>query len=1073
MLTDRHNPGVKPGVEGEAAAGASPSGRPYAGITPPPLSGGCGMLAAMEQISVSPVFVGRGTETTALSAALDRAVAGRPQAVLIGGEAGVGKTRLLEEFLAGACSESVLTTLGGCLEVGAEGLPYAPLATALRRLHRQLGAELERAAEGMEGHLARLLPDFGETDAEPNDEFGRARLFEHTARLFERLSAERTVVLAVEDLHWSDRSTRELLAYLIRTLHRSRVLIIATYRADDLHRRHPLRPFLAELDRLRTVQRLELARLEHGEVAAQLAGILGTETPDRELVDRIHRRSEGNPFFVEELAGAYQEGCPEGMTDSLRDVLLVRVEALPDETQRVLRIAAEGGSYVEHALLAAVLDEGEEALIEALRTAVGANVLRPDTDCEGYRFRHALVREAVSDDLLPGERYRINRRYATVLEANSALVCADTRPARLANYWYHAHDPARALPAALDAARAARRRNAFAEQLRMLERALGLWEEVSEEVLETTLRPYDWAETYPPCSCDPGTHDDSCDRLQLIDVLAEAVVAARRSGDRDRGLSLSKRALKLVDERQSPERAAWFRMNRSRMLGHLQRAGSDEEIEYAQRLVAGLRPSAVQADVFALAAAHAILGDLTAGDFALAERAVAIAREVGATGVEQHARMTLGTLYSYLGKPEEGLALLADAVEKARPLGAPDVYCRGLNNLASVMLGLGRAAEAETLARQGLEAAGSTGLLANTGAILAGNLAEALIVLGRPDEAAEVLAEWEGDLGFGPFHEFLDRLRGELALERADLTTAAAFLAKARTAGRAAPQPQHELPIVRLAMQIAAREGRPLDARAELLAVLDARAARLAAVDDRLQDGGGCGWLLPVLAEGAGIEADARGLPSADPGRPAVLRRIGEVRARLEPTVPLHLGWARLLEGELARAEGADTPAHWAAAVEVLRTVGPGYPLVLALYRSAETAVAAGRREAAATLLREARELAAARGDRHLRREISRLAERAGLALDGRPGEVRRATAVPEVGEALGLTPRERDVLRLLTLGRTNRGIAEELYISPKTASVHVSNILAKLEVGGRGEAAALAHRLRLFPEPELAPSHV
>ncbi|WP_246192802.1 helix-turn-helix transcriptional regulator [Kitasatospora atroaurantiaca] len=1021
----------------------------------------------MEQISVSPVFVGRGTETTALTAALRRAGEGRPQAVLIGGEAGVGKTRLIEEFLDSACAPTVVTTLGGCLEVGAEGLPYAPLATALRRLHRRLGAELERAAEGMEGHLARLLPDFGATDAEPNDEFSRARLFEHTARLFERLSAERTLVLAVEDLHWSDRSTRELLAYLIRTLHRSRVMIVATYRSDDLHRRHPLRPFLAELDRLRTVQRLELARFGRGEVAEQLAGILGTATPDRELVDRIHRRSEGNPFFVEELATAHQDGCVAGMTDSLRDILLVRVETLPDETQRVLRIAAEGGSYVEHALLAAVLDEGEEPLIEALRNAVGSNVLRPDTDGEGYRFRHALVREAVSDDLLPGERYRINRRYATVLEENSALVCADTRPARLANYWYHAHDPARALPTALDAAREARRRNAFAEQLRMLERALELWDGVPPEVQQDTLRPYDWAETYPPCSCDPGTHDDSCYQLCLVDVLAEAVVAARRSGDRERGLSLAKRALKQVDEQENPERAAWFRMHRSRMLGHLHRSGGDEEIAHALRLVAGLGPSAVQAEVFALAAAHAMLGHPTAADVARAERAVEIAREVGAAGVEQHARMTLGSLYAHFGDPEAGVALLADAVEKCGPLGAADVYCRGLNNLASLLLGLGRAAEAETLARRGLEAAGSTGLLANTGAILTGNLAEALIALGRPTEAAEVLADWVGGPGEGAFHEFLDRLRAELALDQGDVTAAAAFLGRAREAGRIAQQPQHELPRVWLAMRIADRDGRPLDARAELLAALDARVERHAASSGQLADGGS-GWLLPVLAEGAAIEADTRGLPAADLGRPVVLRRIEEAAAGLDPKVPLHIGWARMLEGELARAQGADTPAHWSAAVEALRASGLGYPLVLALYRGAGAAASAGQREAAAGLLREARELAAARADRHLQREIARLAERVGLVLDARPAE---RPAAPEPAETLGLTPRERDVLRLLALGRTNRQIAEELYISPKTASVHVSNILAKLEVGGRGEAAALAHRLRLFPEGELAPT--
>ncbi|MFF2954580.1 AAA family ATPase [Kitasatospora sp. NPDC057965] len=1009
----------------------------------------------MQQTSVSPVFVGRDPELTDLMDALHRAGHGEPQTVLIGGEAGVGKTRLLEEFLRRADDRGVLTTDGGCLEIGAEGLPYAPLATALRRLHRCLGTDLEHAAAGMEGHLARLLPDFGEADGEPNDEYGRARLFEHTTRLFERLGTDRTFVLAVEDLHWSDRSTRELLAYLVRTLHRARVLLVATYRSDDLHRRHPLRPFLAELERLRTVRRLELERFGPGEVAAQLAGILGTAVPDRQLVERVHRRSEGNPFFVEELATALREGGSAGLTDSLRDILLVRVEALDEETQRVLRIAAEGGSCVEHALLAAVLED-EEQLIASLRAAVGANILRPDPDGDGYRFRHALVREAVSDDLLPGERHRINRRFAEALEAEPQLVGADARPARLANYWYHAHDPVRALPTALDAARAARRRNAFAEQLRMLERALELWDEVPAEQLAGTLRPYDWAETYPPCSCDDDRHDEDCDRLCLIDVLAEAVVAARRSGDRERGLSLAKRALQLVDETEHPARAAWFRINRARMLGHLRRSGDEAEIAYAHRLVEPLPPSAVQAEVFALGAGAGMLSNSRPELIALAERAARIAREVGAHTVEQHALMTLGGLRNDLDTdPEAGVAQLAAAVEATRRLGATDLLLRGLNNLASVQRGLGRPEEAVALAREGLDSARRNGLQRNIGAILTGNLAEALLDLGRIDEAELVLAEGDLTSPTGTHAEFLDRLRGDLALLRGDLAGATALLAGARAANRVG-QIQHSVPISRLAVRIAALAGRPLEARAELLAALVEEVPRGYLAD-----------YYPLLVDGAGVEADSRGLPQAGPGRAAVLARIAGAAAGLHPAAPLHHGWARLLEGELARAEGADTPAHWAAAIEWLRRTGLPHPLALALLRAGEAEVLAGRREAGAGLLREARELASARGDAGLRAEIDALAERAGLTLvAGRPAP----SAAPPAGGSFGLTPRERDVLRLLARGRTNRQIAEELYISPKTASVHVSNILGKLAVGGRVEAAALAHRLRLFPE-DLAPA--
>ncbi|WP_232247890.1 helix-turn-helix transcriptional regulator [Kitasatospora azatica] len=1010
-------------------------------------------------MSVSPVFVGRGNELAALTAALRRAAGGAPQALLIGGEAGVGKTRLLEEFLCAAeqGGTGTVTMLGNCLEVGAEGLPYAPLVTALRRLHRRIGPELERAADGLEGHLSRLLPEFGEADTEPNDEYGRARLFEQIALLFERLAAEHPLVLAIEDLHWSDRSTRELLGYLIATLHRSRVLIVATYRTDDLHRRHPLRPFLAELERQRTVQRLELNRFGRQEVAAQLAGILRTEAPDHQLVERIHRRSEGNPFFVEELACSYTGGCAVGMSETLRDILLVRVEALPEATQRVVRIAAEGGSRIEHELLAAVLDGPEDELLDALRTAVGANILQPDKDGEGYRFRHALVREAVSDDLLPGERTRINRRFATVLAAEPGLVHCDEGPARLANYWYHAHDPARALPTALDAARAARRRNAFAEQLSLLERAIELWDEVSEETQKATLRPPDWAETYPPCCCAPGTCEPECDQLQLVDVLAEAVVAARRAGDRDRGLSLAKRALKQVDETENPLRAAWFRMNRAKMLGHLNRAGGDEELAHARRLVEGRAPSAVQADVFSLAAGQAMLHGATEADLVTAERAVAIAREVGATSVELHALMTLGSLYTEFGDPERGIALLRQAIEGARRHAVPDLLTRGLNNLASLFGHLGRAEEAVTLAREGLAVAGRLGLLRNTGAILAGNLAECLLLVGRPAEAAEALAAWKEDSRAEAYDPFLHRLRGELALVNGDLTAAREHLGRSEVSFDR-DQPQHAVPRARLEIDLAGRTGRPLEARSVLLAVLDSPITTRESL------------LLPLLARAAGVEADSRGLPAADQDRPAVLDRIAAELAEQRPVVPLHQGWARLAEAELARAAGVDTAAHWAAAIEPLRATGLPYPLVLALLGAGGAAAAAGDRERAGELLREAAELAARRGDTGLGREIARLADRAGVAralaaTEGAREGARADRSEPGGASAFHLTPRETDVLRLLAEGRTNRQIAEELFISPKTASVHVSNILAKLEVSGRGEAAALAHRLRLFPE--------
>ncbi|MFE6129957.1 ATP-binding protein, partial [Streptomyces sp. NPDC056437] len=397
------------------------------------------MLGTVETMSVSPVFVGRAGELSVLTDALARAAgggasgspAGEPQALLVGGEAGVGKTRLVEEVLAEACRRDAVVAVGGCVEIGADGLPFAPFSTALRALHRQLPEELAAAAAGQEHELARLLPELGERhERSRHDEEGMARLFELTARLLERIATDRTVVLVLEDMHWADASTRHLLAYLFRTLRRGRLVVIATYRSDDVHRRHPLRPFLAELDRMRTVQRIELTRFNRGEVHRQLAGILAAE-PEPPMVDRVFERSDGNAFFVEELARSMADRCPS-LPDSLRDILLVRIEALPEDAQRVARIVAEGGSTVEYGLLFAVARLSEDELIEALRAAVGANILLATPDGDGYRFRHSLAREAVSDDLLPGERSRLNRRYAEALEADPTLVRNEERVMRLA-----------------------------------------------------------------------------------------------------------------------------------------------------------------------------------------------------------------------------------------------------------------------------------------------------------------------------------------------------------------------------------------------------------------------------------------------------------------------------------------------------------------------------------------------------------------------------------------------------------------------------------------------------------------
>ncbi|WP_346098482.1 helix-turn-helix transcriptional regulator [Streptomyces olivaceiscleroticus] len=1140
------------------------------------------MLCGVETRSVSRVFVGRSSELSLLADALTRTTAsGEPQALLIGGEAGVGKTRLIEEFAAAARAAGALVALGGCIEIGSEGLPFAPFSAILRTLHARLPEELAAAVAGQEGELARILPELAEAPGESrDDEHGRARLFELTARLLERLARDRSLVIVVEDLHWSDRSTRELLSYLLHTLHDAGVVLVATYRSDDIHRRHPLRPFLAEVDRMRTVRRAELARFNRDEVRSQMTGITGSE-PEEALVGRVFERSEGNAFFVEELACSIHDGALPGLSDSLRDLLLVRVEALPEHTQRVIRTAAEGGSTVEHDLLAAVAGLPEDDLIEALRVAVGSNTLVPTSDGTGYRFRHALVREAVQDDLLPGERTRLNRRYAEALEADPGLVRAEACAARLASYWYHARDAAKALPAVLTASVTARRRHAYAEQLRLLDRALELWDEVPKDV-RRSVRPVDYAEAYPATGCDD-------DALRYLDLLAEIAVAARLSGDRERAYTVTKRALRALAGEQDPLREAWFLTQRSRLAESTGRGDGWEDLSAAQQLVRGLPPSPVHAAVLAQVAAWGALHDPGPDSFTAAERAVELARLVGEEEVELNARLTLYGLQVSSGDVDGGLAGFRAALDRALERGFSAVVARGFTNLPSHLEAVGRSQEAVVATERGLAMTDHFGMKDSRSWVY-GNRAESLLSLGRWAESAEAAAACRR-LALGSRTRALAASRhAELALLRGDTDAAAEELAFARTHfGSYENQPQYSLPMTRFGYEIAVQRQGVVAAR-EVLEPLLTAGFPLGTYNS--------GW--PLLWRAAAAEADARGLPAAAAGRDALLARLAAAVKRLPRPVPVWQAYGRLTEAELCRAEGRPSPERWAEAVAALRQVERPHELAWACLRWAEallTRAPAARdaREAATALLADARATARWMGAGPLTVEIDRLALRARLTLpedDGRadgdgppadhgridgdgsphargragrdglpyPGVARQRTAAegtrrpaitagaptaapaatgaavqdggggaagavrtivpagtagiagtsragagsgrrpgtaataptvpptvpaaaPEgdratgpagagpaaTADSLGLTPRERDVLRLVAAGRTNRQIADALFISPKTASVHVSNILAKLDVSGRGEAGALAHRLRLFPEAESA----
>jgi predicted ATPase len=375
---------------------------------------------------VSPILIARHEELAFLNAAATHAAASAPAVVVVGGEAGVGKTRLVNEAVSDLEANGFRVLTGACVELGGEALPLAPLVDAVRALERSLSTgELAAALGGARPMLARLLPELDTDGSATRAELQPARLYELVLGMLGRLAEDTPLALVVEDLHWADGLTLDLVAFLVRALRDVRVLVVATYRSDELHRGHPVRRLLTELERVRAVERLELRRFSREEVVQQLQAILGA-APEPALAEVVFERSEGNAFLVEEMLLVVESGAHE-VPPSLRDVLLARVERLSEPAQRVLRAAAAAGGRISEPLIAAVTGVAERDFLDALRETVEHHLLV--VDGSGYRFRHALVRDAVYEEMLPGERVRLHASFGTAIDAQPELAGVDSSPA--------------------------------------------------------------------------------------------------------------------------------------------------------------------------------------------------------------------------------------------------------------------------------------------------------------------------------------------------------------------------------------------------------------------------------------------------------------------------------------------------------------------------------------------------------------------------------------------------------------------------------------------------------------------
>jgi len=986
-------------------------------------------------------MVGRDDELGRLLTLLDDAEVGRSVAALVSGDAGVGKSRLVREVSRLATGRGFTVLSGQCAELG-DSVPYLPLADALRGTAESTGV---RDALSSRPALNRLLPEGGEVGTANEDRSGLARqqMFGAVLGLLTELSAAAPVLLVLEDLHWADASTRDLVTFLSRMLHRERVALIGTYRTDDLHRRHPLRPVVAELQRLPGVISVDLAPLDPSALAEHLTAAAPGRIDATELND-IVARAEGNAYYAEELLAASIGGDPaerHALPAGLADLLLNRVEQLSDASQRVLRAAAVAGRRADDELVQAASGLQAAEYEDAVREAVTHRLLVPD-GTEGYVFRHALLREAVYADLLPGERTRLHGTMSSLLSDEHRLAVPGTA-AELAQHSLASHDIPAAFAASVRAGEEAERLGAPAEAHRHFDQALALWERVTEPEKTAGMARGKLGLLSATSAADSGDYERA---VHLLRRLRQAFAAAAERGDTVPDVLLASRIgerlasyLMLMDDRKS----------------------IDEAIEVARTTVEAI-PAEPPTWQHARAIATYANTLLSEDDFTLAreqaERGLAAARAANAPWVQADALVTLGYISNREGRNDEAIKLLTQAHRQAREAEVLGVELRATYHLAVAHLELGDLTIGAAVAHEGTKRANQTGLnmapfgldvqhlhfqchfadgkwdhaqeIADGFPVRVTNVPEAylssmalFIDVARDNPAAAERLEWIEPFWSAPgFDEFIARgLIAEHALWQGDSEQALAEAQAAIGLVHLPPWGYNPSVIRPATVALGARADRTVKARA--VGDEETVSAELAAA----------GELLRIAREGA---AFAR--------RPKFI--LG----------PEGRGWLARAQAEYRRASGDNDPQAWQT---VLDEFGPAYVYETARtrWRLAEALAEAGRRDEAADQWRQAQQTADKLKARPLRAALDDLARRARIGTPEQHGD----------GAVLAaLTSREREVLRLIAAGRSNREIASVLFIAPKTASVHVSNILGKLGAASRTEAAAIAHREGLISQP-------
>ncbi|HSJ61191.1 MAG TPA: AAA family ATPase [Jiangellaceae bacterium] len=934
----------------------------------------------------SDALVGRDEELTDAAAVLRDVPEGRPGVVVVSGPAGIGKTRFAAALADELRADQVRVLTGSCLDMGAGAPPYSALIAAFRSVDPPAGQLLEALTGAVE--------------------MRRSRLFELLRSTVIALARRHPTILVVEDLHWSDRVTRDALLYLSAMAREGRWGLVLTFREDEVAARPAVHDLLDALRR-DTLAHLSLDALAPMEVATQMASITGAE-PARPDVERVYRRSGGIPLLVEEVLAADAAGL-SGVPAHLRDWYLARVRRLGARTARAVEVVAVRGEGCGERLVAATLGIERAGAAAALDRAVAADVLVPHG--QRYRMRHELLRDAVYDALPPARRRRLHSRIATVL-----ATALQPDVAALAHHWYEADEPTQAALANLEAAALAERVHAPMELRTYLRRVLEHFDALPAE------------------------------RAHAVGgraaLLARAAEAAFLGGAFDQAVALAEASISQTLE-PADLAVRWERLARYHWVNADGPGAQHAHERSLEHLLADASPS-VRSQVVSGYAWYLSMAGRAADARPWSDRAVAAAGDSGIPVDRCRALLAWG-----LARPDDqaGLDVLWQARALAVQCDTGDELGRAHAALDVVLRQHGRTSEREPVLRDGYAYAAAHGMTGSYGRVMTYLLAGVLIDLGRWDEAHEMVAASVHDATGTPAM-FAHAYRARLAAARGDESTLKAAVERVRALSEGLPQQP-----IPLATALCARAEwclwsgevtgafeyaeQAVELTADPLCEAEARVLRVRALADQAERNG--------AYHDAGQDAEVGGhVDDEVPARHPRVKAFGATRA-----------------AESARGAGRREPEPWRAAVSAWDEEGDPYRAAYCRWRLAKAMLATrtGRSEAAREL-EIAREAAARLDARPLLHAIDELVSAAKLSL---------ATARPPTGAStraaeLGLTYRELEILPMLVAGRTNAEIAQVLVISPRTVGVHVSRILHKLGAARRTEAADIARRRGLVP---------